>query len=287
MPRATVPDLGLALTCLRSAAGWSQRELAAAAGITPNLLSDYERGRKLLHRNRLAKLVRALGFDTATLDRALSFIDEVHGDGSAAAEPRTMALLASAALRPEAQTAPGFLGRIEPGELRKLLVQLRLLRGWNQKQLAAAAGIPASSLSTYESGRKAPSRRTVARLVSAAAASPPDLARIVTFITGARVVPLDQPAGDPRLIAPAGRGNGESQPAATAGAAPVEVTASTQAERSEAHRVWSRLERHTHAGQRVLVERHRGMQTWALCELLGFAKEARAALRLLQRALRR
>lgn len=67
----------LALACLRVALGWSQKQLAMAAGISANLLSDYERGRKRLHRERLEQLAGKLGLDLVAVEEALAFLARI------------------------------------------------------------------------------------------------------------------------------------------------------------------------------------------------------------------
>jgi tetratricopeptide (TPR) repeat protein len=92
MPRTTPPPMSLTLSFLRLAQGWSQTELGEAAGISPNLLSDYERGRKTLSRQRLERLVATMGLPTGTIDAALGFLREVYaapaGSGSPSDEQR-------------------------------------------------------------------------------------------------------------------------------------------------------------------------------------------------------
>src|ERR1700730_7649642 len=53
------------------------------------------------------------------------------------------------------------------GELSTALTVLRVIRGWNQTELAKAAGMHSSAVSTYERGKKVPELRTIERLVSA------------------------------------------------------------------------------------------------------------------------
>jgi transcriptional regulator with XRE-family HTH domain len=53
------------------------------------------------------------------------------------------------------------------GELSIVLTVLRVVRGWNQDDLARASGIRNTSLSDYERGRKVPELKTLRRLVAA------------------------------------------------------------------------------------------------------------------------
>ena len=77
MTRTTPPPLSLALNYLRSAQGWSQKELAEAAGIPANLISDYERGRKTLSRERLELMAAHMGLPSTAVDRALFFLQAI------------------------------------------------------------------------------------------------------------------------------------------------------------------------------------------------------------------
>ncbi|HVT56765.1 MAG TPA: helix-turn-helix transcriptional regulator [Thermoanaerobaculia bacterium] len=88
MPRPIPPPLGLALTFLRSSRGWTQKELARAAGIAPNVLSDYESGRRLLKVERFDRLIALLGLDARSADAALLGV-ELLGCGGAAAPARS------------------------------------------------------------------------------------------------------------------------------------------------------------------------------------------------------
>jgi tetratricopeptide (TPR) repeat protein len=67
MPRNYPPLLGLALTCVREALGWSQKELAAANGISPSTLSEYASGALELTAERLEELIAPM---KAGADRA-------------------------------------------------------------------------------------------------------------------------------------------------------------------------------------------------------------------------
>jgi transcriptional regulator with XRE-family HTH domain len=77
MERKIPPPLSLALDILRTRQGWTQKELAAATGIPANLISDYERGRKTLTRERLDSLLRAMGLQPSrALKAAMRFLQD-------------------------------------------------------------------------------------------------------------------------------------------------------------------------------------------------------------------
>lgn len=68
------PDLSRALTHLRELASWNQGELAQAAGISPNKISDYERGHRTVTRELLEKLAGLMGFPPEAADEAIHFV---------------------------------------------------------------------------------------------------------------------------------------------------------------------------------------------------------------------
>ncbi len=74
MPQDVLPDLSVTLTFLRSLLGWSQAELAEASRVAPKHISDYERGRRQLTRERLEFLIAFLGFSPEAIDGALACI---------------------------------------------------------------------------------------------------------------------------------------------------------------------------------------------------------------------
>jgi len=87
----------------------------------------------------------------------------------------------------------------DPRDLRVAVSFLRALRGWNQKELAAAAGIDKSLISLYELGKQAPSRRTLERLASAAGVPFAVVEQLLAFVVRVRAVATDnQPAGGVR-----------------------------------------------------------------------------------------
>jgi transcriptional regulator with XRE-family HTH domain len=70
MPDVDLPDLSIVLTFLRQGQGWSQADLGRASGISPNLLNEYERGRKRLTRKRLEHIIAYLGLPPEVIDDA-------------------------------------------------------------------------------------------------------------------------------------------------------------------------------------------------------------------------
>lgn len=71
MPRPSDLPTHLTLTLLRSARGWTQRELAQAARASSNVLSGYETGFRPLSLRRLEDLSAAMGYGPAVVDVAL------------------------------------------------------------------------------------------------------------------------------------------------------------------------------------------------------------------------
>jgi len=72
MPRAVISDLSIILTFLRQGEGWNQADLGRASGISANLISDYERGGKTLHRDRLEDLIAYMGLPPEVIDATLA-----------------------------------------------------------------------------------------------------------------------------------------------------------------------------------------------------------------------
>jgi transcriptional regulator with XRE-family HTH domain len=68
--------------------------------------------------------------------------------------------------------------------LGKALKWLRSQRGWAQKELASAAGITRSMVSSYESGKQSPTLTTVDKIMTALEADLCDLHRAVEHVNG-------------------------------------------------------------------------------------------------------
>lgn len=62
-------DLGAVLREARAAAGWSQQQLADAAGVHRSYLSDLEQGRTTQQVQRLLRLLRTLHLDVRVTAR--------------------------------------------------------------------------------------------------------------------------------------------------------------------------------------------------------------------------
>jgi transcriptional regulator with XRE-family HTH domain len=68
------PDLAAALHVLRIIRGWKQSELAAAAGVKPSCISDYEQAKKTPELRTISALLEVMGYPLAALDDARAFI---------------------------------------------------------------------------------------------------------------------------------------------------------------------------------------------------------------------
>jgi transcriptional regulator with XRE-family HTH domain len=73
------------------------------------------------------------------------------------------------------------------GELSIALTVLRVLRGWNQHDLAKASRVHKSAVSEYERGKKVPELRTIERMVDAMGFPLSALDQTRAFIEAVRV----------------------------------------------------------------------------------------------------
>ncbi len=71
MPKPRPPLLGSVLRSVRWAGGWTEAELAHDSGISPDLISKYEKGRKPLSRERLEGLLAPMDVPPEALDAYL------------------------------------------------------------------------------------------------------------------------------------------------------------------------------------------------------------------------
>jgi transcriptional regulator with XRE-family HTH domain len=77
MPRPSPPSSSVVLTFLRTARGWSQKDLAGAVGTVGALVSAYETGRKSLSPEKLETLAAAMGLSAGAVDAALLCLESV------------------------------------------------------------------------------------------------------------------------------------------------------------------------------------------------------------------
>jgi transcriptional regulator with XRE-family HTH domain len=87
MPRSIVWLTNAALRLIREALGWEQRQLAAAAGVSPSTISDYEVGRlrEPLERERLDELAALMGAPQAAVEIALGALELIRALAGAGA----------------------------------------------------------------------------------------------------------------------------------------------------------------------------------------------------------
>jgi transcriptional regulator with XRE-family HTH domain len=72
--------------------------------------------------------------------------------------------------------------RNSPDDIQVALVLLRALKGWNQTELAEAAGLSTSQISHYETGRRRPSEKSLQRLLDTTGVSVPAFRAILAFL---------------------------------------------------------------------------------------------------------
>lgn len=80
-------NVGVTVIFLRKMRGWSQRELAEAAGMHQSLISLYERGVERPTRGTLERLARAAGLPFAVVEEHLALVRRARaslGGGSSA-----------------------------------------------------------------------------------------------------------------------------------------------------------------------------------------------------------
>jgi tetratricopeptide (TPR) repeat protein len=117
MARKPLPDLSIVLTFLREGQGWSLTDLGEASGISPNLLNDYEAGRKKLHRQRLEAIISFMGLGPEEIDATLVRLEANRAAGRA---PRDSADRLSPAHR-RIEAVAGRVGRLATDFSRSVL----------------------------------------------------------------------------------------------------------------------------------------------------------------------
>lgn len=165
-----------------------------------------------------------------------------------------------------------------------VLATLRKARGWTGQELATAAGTSDKVISRYESGLRPPSRERLEALAAAMGYGIEAIDLVLLALKGAAVgvdvpgSPVDPRPEELRAI---------RETAARLGVAAVDLTERHLVQqlrarrirkaRQQAERLWARLQRQPPAKRRLLVEKAREFQTWALAERLCYASEEAAS----------
>ena len=89
-------DLGLALALLRTTRRWSQHELAKAAGVRINSVSEYELDKKRPELESLMRLLEAMGYQLSAIERTYRYLDDLRAGRSTGLPASLEALLAGA-----------------------------------------------------------------------------------------------------------------------------------------------------------------------------------------------
>ncbi len=150
VPRAIPKPDSIALTWLRERLGWSQTQLAQAAGTVRNLITDYERGNRPLSRRRFLQLAAAMAYTPAQIELALLAIaavgpDPAGGDaaatGPAALPPAEARLHRQAIAHLAVEVAALALPRLKPRIAEHRLAQARAQAAslWRRLQVASPA----------------------------------------------------------------------------------------------------------------------------------------------------
>ncbi len=171
-----------------------------------------------------------------------------------------------------------------PPPLSLALTVLRSSKGWSQKELSQAAGLPRGMISDYEMGRRPLSPR---KLEAFAALLGIDAEEMEVALLPTRSL---RPAGEalgPPLGPTAEQQEGIERTVArvirrSADVAREELTRSLretgiQRDREGAEAFWQRLKTYPPEEQRFLVQNGRSLSTWALCEKLCAESERAAA----------
>ncbi len=199
---------------------------------------------------------------------------------------------------------------IDP-DLGVILALLRTGRGWSQAELARVSGVPASSVSQYETGKKLPELKSLMRMLSSMEYGFSDLDRARDFLlalrfsrgsAGARqrvdTVPPEVSDALSEQIASMTAQAGEAvsrltgaiallvrhrssasscQKSGPMNAAGSGVTMLSPENSSHAAGLWERLQRYPFSFQEALVREAREFQSWALCEHLCLESKQQAS----------
>jgi transcriptional regulator with XRE-family HTH domain len=199
------PSWAKALKILRLARGWNQPQLARAARLSTSAITRYEKGDR--QPEEVRRLVAAMGYPPYLWERALAFVAAAEVAGASAPAPGAAGNVLSvridaiagdagrwvdevvrealtgvlATARPPAGRSPAVsrqegaaggagaaVGKASlPAPLGKALAMLRVARGWEREDLAAAAGRPEGTIANYEYGKSRPKLPALRELLQA------------------------------------------------------------------------------------------------------------------------
>lgn len=170
-----------------------------------------------------------------------------------------------------------------PPPLNLALTVLRSSRGWSQKELSAASGLPGGILSDYEMGRRPLTREKLEALVEILGIDPGQLDATLLYLRSLQ--PVGEPPGPP--LSPTREECEHIERSAalvghlSSGVTREEMTRSLREagilrDRGGAEAIWQRMKLYPVEDHRFLVENGRSLRTWAFSEKL-CAESARAA----------
>jgi len=149
-------DLGTAMTILRMVRGWSQEDLAEAAGLRRGTISDYERGKMAPGLTTAKKLLAVQGYPWAALDMTLESIFRLRAASLEASTPVGQNGVGPSAFHREVEEVSAIAGSVLSRIIRLLLTgrpfdEERGREG--EKAMASDESRPEEPSSTESSGR--------------------------------------------------------------------------------------------------------------------------------------
>jgi transcriptional regulator with XRE-family HTH domain len=164
------------------------------------------------------------------------------------------------------------------------LTVLRSSKGWSQKELSQAAGLPRGMISDYEMGRRALSPRKLEAFATILGVDPEEMEMALLPTRSLR--PAEEAPGPP--LGPTAEEQERIERTVarvirrSADVAREELTrslrdAAIQRDRERAEAFWQRLKTYPPDEQRFLVQNGRSLRTWALAEKLCAESERAAA----------
>jgi transcriptional regulator with XRE-family HTH domain len=161
----------------------------------------------------------------------------------------------------------------EDPDARMAMVLLRYLRGWDQGELARAAGIAPSQISVYDRGERAIPREALERMADAADFPRHLLDPLLGVIRSFRAAAEGRSRAErtledvllAELLAFSRSVMAAVLPVAAAGFAPRQGPP-LASDREEAAELWARMARRNSKQRQALVEEGEEFRGWALCE---------------------